>query len=441
MAALAALQQATLKNGLSLLGVEYPRVPWISLAFMCKRGSETDPPDKPGVADWTAELLTQGTRRRRQLELAQDIEALGAALAARGGWDATYVHLDGLAEDMETLMATLAEVALTPAFPADDFALLKERRRAELTQAMDDPREVANRTFTRLFFQGAPYGHAVRGELARVDAVGLEDLTAWYAREFVPEESVLVCVGMVPFPRLVEAAARHFGSWGGGGPASPAWREAPARLAAPGIYLLDRPELTQSEIRLGHLGLPRSHPDYFPVRLLNYILGEGGFSSRLMGRIRSELGLTYGIRSTFAWRRAPGPFVISTFTPAGNTALAIKEIQRVVQEVQEAGVTAQELAEAQSYYIGHFPLGLETPRALIRQVLNIGLHDLGLDYLARYRERVAAVTLEEVRRAAQAHLHPQRLVTLVVGPAAQVKEPLAEIGPVTEFPTAESGFF
>ncbi len=432
MAVLAAIHEAILDNGLTVLGVEYTRVPWVSLAFMCKRGAETDPPDKPGVADWTAELLTQGTSRRSQLDLARDIEALGAALAARGGWDATYVHLDGLAEDMETLVATLAEVVTTPAFPEGEFALLRERRRAELVQTADEPREVANRAFARLFFQGAPYGHAVRGELARLEALGLDDLKAWYAREFVPQEGVLVCVGMAPFPRLVAAAAEHFGAWRGGGPASPAWREAPQRLAAPGIYLLDRPELTQSEIRMGHLGLPRRHPDYFPVRLLNYILGEGGFSSRLMTRIRSELGLTYGIRSTFAWRRAPGPFVISTFTPAENTALAVREIRRVVQEVRQAGVTAQELAEAQSYYIGHFPLGLETPRAVARQVLNIGLHALGLDYLARYRERLAAVTLEEVCRAAQKHLHPEDLVTLVVGPAVRVKEPLAEIGPVTE---------
>lgn len=432
MAALAVIHQATLNNGLTILGVEYPRVPWVSLAFMCKRGAETDPPDKPGVADWTAELLTQGTSRRSQLELARDIEALGAALTARGGWDATYVHLDGLAEDMETLVATLAEVVMTPAFPEAEFALLRERRRAELTQIADEPREVANRAFARLFFQGAPYGHAVRGELHLLDNVTLEDLRHWYQRQWVPQESVLVGVGMAPFPRLVAAAERHFSAGQGGGPASTAWREAPERLAAPAIYLLDRPELTQSEIRMGHLGLPRRHPDYFPVRLLNYILGEGGFSSRLMTRIRSELGLTYGIRSTFAWRRAPGPFVISTFTPAENTALAVREIRRVVQEVREDGVTAQELAEAQSYYIGHFPLGLETPRAIVRQVLNIGLHDLGLDYLARYRERLAQVSLEEVQRAAQKHLHPEDLVTLVVGPTARLKEPLAEIGPVTE---------
>jgi zinc protease len=430
MTDVADIRRATLANGLTVLGVEYSRVPWVSLAYMNKRGGETDPPDKPGVADWTAELLTLGTTRRSQLDLANDIDALGASLAARADWDATYVHLDGLAEDFPTLLATLAEVIQTPALPEEEFSLLKERRRAELTQLADDPREVANRAFVRLFFQGAPYGHALRGELETLEGLSREDLRACYRREFNPAIGTLTCVGMVPFDRLVSEAEKLWGGWTGNGPTSPLHRDAPARTATPGIYLLDRPELTQSEIRLGHLGLSRSQPDFFPVRLMNYALGEGGFSSRLMTRIRSDLGLTYGIRSHFFLRRAPGPFMISTFTPAANTALAVREITAAVREVQEQGITAQELEEAQSYYVGHFPLGLETPRALARQVLTIDLHGLGLDYLVRYRERLAGVTLAEVNRAAQAHLHPDDLVVLAVGPASQIKEPLAEIAPV-----------
>lgn len=424
------IRQATLANGLTVLGVEYARVPWASLAYMNKRGAETDPSDKPGVADWTAEFFTLGTASRSQLELANDIDALGAGLTARGDWDATYVHLEGLAEDFTPLMATLAEVVQTPSFPAEEFPLLKERRRAELTQMADEPREVANRAFARHFFQGSPYGHAVRGELNKIAAISLADLQACYRREFGPANGTLVCVGMVSFDRLVAEAEGRWGSWPGGGPASPIHQDAPARIAAPGIYLLDRPELTQSEIRLGHLGLTRRHPDFFSLRLMNYVLGEGGFSSRLMGRIRSDLGLTYGIRSHFFLRRAPGPFLISTFTPAPNTALAVKEIIGVVREVRENGVTPQEMEEAQSYYVGHFPLGLETPRALARQVLTMDLHGLGLDYLEHYRERLDAVTLAEVNRAAQEHLHPEDLVILVVGPAAVAKEPLAEIAPV-----------
>ena len=181
---------------------------------------------------------------------------------------------------------------------------------------VDDPREVATRRFRRLFFGEAPYGQAVRGELESLETLTLADLTSHYSREFAPGVTSLVVVGMVPRGRVEEEVRLHWEGWQGGGPVSPAYTTPPPRVAAPGFYLLDRPELTQSEIRLGHLGLPRHHPDFFPVRLANYILGGGGFSSRLMTRIRSELGYTYGIRSRFHFRRAPGPFTVTTFTPA-----------------------------------------------------------------------------------------------------------------------------
>ncbi len=424
------IQQATLPNGMNLLGVEYDRVPWVSLTLIVKRGAETDPPDKAGVADWTADFLTLGTARRDQLELARDIETRGANLQARGDWDCTTFTLEGLAEDFPELLTTLAEIVQTPAFPEPEFPMLKERRRAELAHIQDDPREVANRGFRRLFFHGAPYGHAVRGDLESLEAVSLSDLKEFYHREFTPGAATLSVVGMVPFSRLEAEARRVWGEWGGGGPASPAYSQAPESLATPGIYLLDRPELTQSEIRVGHLGLPRSHSDYFPLLLTNYILGEGGFSSRLMSRIRSDLGLTYGIRSGFSFQRAPGPFLTSTFTPAAHTARVVQEIKAVIREVRDQGVQAQELAEAQSYYTGHFPLGLETPRAIGHRVLVIDLYDLGLDYLQRYCDQVRNVTLAAAAQAAQAHLHPESLVTLVVGPSAQCAAALQELGPV-----------
>jgi zinc protease len=424
------IHQATLSSGITLLAVEYDRVPWLSLTFMAKRGAEVDPPGKGGVADWTLEFLTLGTQKRPQLQLATDIEARGAALSARGGWDASLVSLEGLAEDLPELMATMAEVVQTPAFPEDEFPMLKERRRAELAHLLDDPRELANRRFTRLFFGDAPYGHPTSGDLESLEAIHLQDLQDFYRREFTPQESTLVVVGMAPFARMKEEVEKSWSSWSGGGPASPPYTQAPERLCSPGTYLLDRPDLTQSEIRIGHLGLRRSHPDYYPLRLVNYILGEGGFSSRLMTRIRSDLGCTYGIRSSFNYRRAPGPFVISTFTPAAQTALVVKEIKAVMQEVREGGITAQELAEAQSYYVGHFPLGLETPRGIGGQVVSMDLYNLGLDYLHHYRERLQEVTLASAQEAARKHLQPENLVALVVGPAAQCAGDLESLGPL-----------
>ncbi len=424
------IHQATLSNGLNFLGVEFGRAPWLSLTFMAKRGSETDPPGKPGVADWTAELLTLATASRSQLQLAQDIESRGASLSGTAGYDATLLSIEGLAEDFSEHLATLAEIIQTPAFPEDEFHLIRERRRAELTHQLEDPRELASLRFLRLFFGEAPYGHAVQGDLQSLDALDLTDLQNFFQREIIPATSTLVVVGMLDFATMVKEAERLFGSWQGGGPASPAYTAAPDKICAPGIYLLDRPDLTQSEIRVGHLGLPRSHPDYFPLRLANYILGEGGFSSRLMARIRSDLGFTYGIRSSFSFRRAPGPFIVSTFTPAANTAAVVKEIKAVIQEVQVNGVTSQELAEAQSYFVGHFPLGLETSRGIGRQVLSIDLYDLGRNYLRGYCDKIRSVSLQTAAQAARDHLRPDALVTLVLGPAAQCAEALKELGPV-----------
>ncbi|MFW6123225.1 MAG: M16 family metallopeptidase, partial [Thermodesulfobacteriota bacterium] len=354
-----------------------------------------------------------------------------ANLRVRAEYDATYISLDGLAEDFSALMEILAEVVQNPGFPDAEFPMLLERRRAELAHLLDDPQELASRHFRRLFFGASPYGHAVRGEPESLEALGLQDLTDHYKREFAPNVTTLVVVGMVPKARVQEEAHRFWDSWQGGGPVSPAYSSAPADLAPPGLYLVDRPELTQSEIRMGHLGLPRHHPDYFPLRLANYILGEGGFSSRLMTRIRSDLGFTYGIRSRFFFRRAPGPFIVSTFTPAENTAQVVQEIGAVMQNVRTPGVTAQELSEAQSYYVGHFPLGLETSRSIATQVLNIDLYDLGLDYLSRYCENIQGVTLEAAQQAARTHLQPEALVTLVVGPAARCRAALEELGALT----------
>ncbi|MGD0216164.1 MAG: pitrilysin family protein [Desulfobaccales bacterium] len=424
------IHQATLANGMNLLGVEYARAPWLSLTFMAKRGSETDPPGKPGVADWAAELLTLGSSSRSQLQLAQDIEARGASLSGQSGFDATLVSLEGLAEDFEEHLATLAEVVQTPAFPDEEFLLIRERRRAELVQQLQDPRELATLRYLRLFFGDSPYGHQSAGDLRTLEALSLADLQGFYQRQITPGTATLLAVGMVAFPDLVREAERLWGNFRGGGPASQAFTAAPDKLCSPGIYLLDRPDLTQSEIRVGHLGPPRSHPDYFPLKLVNYILGGGGFSSRLMTRIRSDLGFTYGIQSSFSFRRAPGPFIISTFTPAANTAAVVKEIGQVVRDVRQQGLTAQELEEAQSYFVGHFPLGLENPNGISHLLLSIDLFELGLDYLKGYCEQIRGVSLKTAARAADEHLHPESLVVLVMGPAARCAEALQELGPV-----------
>jgi zinc protease len=426
-----------LPNQMKIIGMEYARTPWVSLTFMAKRGSEADPLGKGGTADCLAECLTLGTENKDQLELALNIEGRGAMLNARGTWDHVLITLEGLAEDFSELMAILAEIILQPGFPEQEFAFLQERRQAELIHYLDDPREVANRTFLPLFFGQSPYGHSVDGSLESLAALSLSDLQSFYHDQFHPRESTLVIVGMVPETTAVATAERLWGNWSSSAQPAPPYENAPETLCAPGIYLLDQPNLTQSEIRCGHLGLPRSNPDFFPLRLMNYVLGGGGFSSRLMMRIRAEKGFTYGIRSQFHLRRAPGPFVISTFTPAEHTAAVVQEIKEVMSGVKTNGVTSTELADAQSYFVGSFPLSLETPGGLAQQLLSIDLFNLGSDYLKLYRPRLLAVDQAAIQNAAQKYLQPEALVTLVVGPAEKCRKDLEQIGPVNIITNSE----
>jgi zinc protease len=242
---------------------------------------------------------------------------------------------------------------------------------------------------------------------------------------------------MVPENQALTSTRQHWGAWSSDQQPAPPFQAAPTTLSQPGIYLLDRPNLTQTEIRCGHLGPPRHTPDFFPLRLANYIFGGGGFSSRLMMRLRAEKGLTYGVRSQFHLRRAPGPFIISTFTPAEHTAAVIQEIRDVMTEVKNNGASAAELADAQSYYVGSFPLSLETPGGLARQLLSIDLYDLGLDYLNLYRERLLAVDQTALQATAKKYLHPEGLVTLVVGPAATCLDALGKLGQVQVLPEVQ----
>lgn len=427
---LPSLYTHVLPNRMKIVGMEYTRTPWVTITFMAKRGSEADPPGKGGVADCLAECLTLGTERKDQLELALTIEGRGAMLKAHGTWDHTLITLEGLAEDFADLMALLAEVVLEPGFPEQEFRFLQERRKAELIHALDDPREVANRTYLPLFFGASPYGHSVDGSPETLAALTLDDLKAFYHQQFHPAASSLVIVGMVPEGDVLTLAERTWGRWSPPGQLAAPFQAAPETICPAGIYLLDRPTLTQSEIRCGHLGLPRHNPDFFPLRLMNYIFGGGGFSSRLMMRIRAEKGLTYGVRSHFHLRRAPGPFIVSTFTPAEHTAAVVQEIKDVMTEVKTDGVTAAELADAQSYFVGSFPLSLETPSGLAQQLLSIDLYDLGRDYLQHYRSRIIAVDQAAAQAAALKYLQPEALVTLVVGPADKFLKELEKLGQV-----------
>jgi zinc protease len=198
--------------------------------------------------------------------------------------------------------------------------------------------------------------------------------------------------------------------------------------------IIDRPELTQSQIRLGHIGIPLAHPGYIPFEVTNYILGGGGFSSRLMQKIRSEMGFTYGIHSYLEPRKYPGPFTISTFTPTDATFSCVQEIRSVLQSFLEQGATAQEREEAVNFFTGSYPRRFETLSQIAQRIIQAELHGLGMEYLSSYPERVAGVSLEEISRTAREVIHPQDLLTVVVGRAESFHRSFESLGPVEVSP-------
>ena len=422
------VSSALLGNGLKVYAVPLPELPLVSIHSILPRGAEADPVGRSGLADLSAEMLTLGTERRSSSRLAAEIDGMGAVLSAYAGWNVTSLHLSGLSEDLERLLELLLEIHTRPAFSADEFEQLRQRRIGQLTQQKDESPILADERFQEMLFQGTPYDHPTYGTLESLPKLAVEDAREFYRRGFGTPGSFLVLVGDLSADRCFRWAEGNFSPLAR---TQPEVREfSPSR--PPGIQtrIIDRPELTQSQVRLGHIGFPFAHPDTIPFEVLNYILGGGGFSSRLMQKIRSELGFTYGIHSALEPRKYPGPFTISTFTPTDVTFPCVQEVRSVLQSFLGQGASGQERDEAVNFFTGSYPRRFETLSQVAQRVIQAELHGVGLDYLSAYPQRIAGVSLEEISRCAREHIHPQEMLTVIVGRAESFHRSFESLGPV-----------
>ena len=422
------VSSALLRNGLKLHAVPLPELPLVSIHLVVPCGAEADPVELAGLADLSAEMLTLGTLKRSSSQLAAEIDGIGAILSAYGGWNVTSLHLSGLSEDLERLLELLLEIHTEPAFAPEEFEQLKQRRIGQLIQQKDESAIIADEWFQQRLFRGTPYDHPTYGTLESLPKITVEDAKEFYRKRLGVPGSFLVLVGDLSGDRCFRWAEENFPSLA---PTKPEVREfSPSRSSGMQTRIIDRPELTQSQIRLGHIGIPFAHPGYIPFEVMNYILGGGGFSSRLMQKIRSELGFTYGIHSSLEPRKYPGPFTISTFTPTDVTFSCVQEIRSVLQSFLEQGATAQEREEAVNFFTGSYPRRFETLSQIAQRIVQVELHGLGMEYLSSYPERVAGVSLEEISRSAREHIHPQDLLTVVVGRAENFQRSFESLGPV-----------
>lgn len=421
------LQRHRLSNGLEVVLLEHHELPVVDVQLVVRTGAAADAPVVAGRASLTADVLDEGTSTRNALELSDALDFLGATLETAASWDASYASLHVLAPRLAAGLELLADVALNAAFPAGELERIRKERLTQILQQRDEPRVLANQAFAAVVYGAEhPFGSPLLGTQASVTRLDRDALVRFYRTYYRPNNAFLVVVGDVTPATLIPQLERSLGSWQ---PASvPAVTLPPPPPANPtAIYLVDRPGAAQSEVRVGHVGVPRDTPDYFPLLVMNTVLG-GSFTSRLNQKLREEKGYTYGAGSVFDFRRGPGPFraLAAVFTGVTDSALVLflQEIGRI----REQPVPEAELERATSFLVLGLPQRLETAGDLAHELSELALYDLGEDFFDRFVARVRAVTAEDVQRVARACLRPDRLAIVIAGDRAQIEGRLRALG-------------
>jgi zinc protease len=421
------VERALLDNGLSVLTAPHGRLPVVTAALVLEAGAAAEPAEKAGLAQLVAGALDAGTRARSADEVAWALERLGVEFNAEAHWDAAILSIVTPRDRLEPALELFAEIAREPAFRAEDVERLRDEQLADILQRQKEPGALAaDRAPWFIFAPGVPYRRPLGGTYGSVEAIRVEDVRAFYRDWYAPRGASLLVVGDIDAATARTLAESRFGDWTGQPGSRPSFEVQPG-VARATVFVVDRPGSVQSEIRIGDVGLERSHPDYVPLQVMNSLLG-GAFTSRLNMSLRERHGFTYGVHSGFAFRRRPGPFLIQTAVATEVTARATEEILREVRRLRDEPVSEAEVAASRDYLAGTLPLELQTTEQLAGRLADLVVHDLPDDYFDRYRLQILAVTPADVQRVAREHLRPERFAIVVVGDAGAVVPSLESLG-------------
>ncbi|HEV7994344.1 MAG TPA: pitrilysin family protein [Gemmatimonadaceae bacterium] len=430
-------ERRSLPNGLQLVVAPVSKLPLVSIMAVVDAGAARERTSEAGVAALTAQLLLEGAAGLDGAALVDRFERIGTSVDAHADWDSATVSLTVLSDRLPEALALVRDLLRAPEFPEREVARLRDERLAEILQQRAEPGALADEQFARaVYAPTARYATPAGGTATTVRALTRDVVRTFYGEHFQPATTTIVFAGDISVTDAVSLAERLFGDWRGSGRATPAQAidASPAESIVRVVAKVDAP---QSEIRVGHVGLPRRHPDYFDAMVMNAVLG-GLFSSRINLNLREEHGYTYGAFSAFEWRRASGPFMIHTAVKSDVTGAAVHEILKEIDGIRAAEIGVEELTLATSYLDGVFPIRYETTSAIAAALANLVIHDLPESYYDEYRARVRGVTTAGVLRAARQHLHPDQLRIVVVGDPAVISEPLREAaGAVVELVTPE----
>jgi zinc protease len=416
-------RKAVLQNGLTVVTSEQKALPMVTLSLLIEAGSRFEPEGREGLANIAARLLTYGTKSSTALQISETLDFLGATLSTACGEEAASVSMTLLKKDLDAGLQLLAEILSASTFPVEEIERQKQSTIASIRAREEDPGQVAQLKFIETLFPKSPYGRPVEGTAESVKRVDRPGLLEFYQIYYRPNHAILTVVGDVSHQEAIDRLGKTFRPWEKGGAAV-----APAPPPAPGAATVVKinKDLTQANIILGHEGVPRAHPDYYAIQVMNYILGGGGFSSRLMESIRNQRGLAYSVYSAFEPEKYAGSFQVSMQTKNESAGEAIRVAVEEMRKIREQGATEEELKAAKDYLIGSFPLRLDTNRKVAAFLSQVEFFGLGLDYPERYPDIVRAVTRQDVLRVAKRYLQPERLIFVVVADQAKagLKAPL-----------------
>ncbi len=417
--------KSVLSNGLRVWTARHASIPVVTLMLIVTRGAAADPVGAEGLAALTVDMLDEGSDGLSAIEVHQALARIGAQLDSEIGPDGAALAVTALSRFTGRALSLVGDMVARPALAPDDFERVRELRLNRLRQLRDLPGAVADRTFARLLYGNHPYGHTPLGAEASLRAITLEDVRAFHADHVRPTAATLVAVGDCDHDEVCRLAESAFAGWNGA--AEPPEIRTPDLPTPPRVSVVPRPGAPQSELRIGHIAAARSTPDYHALVAANMVLG-GQFVSRLNLNLRAEKGLTYGARTSFDFRRLPGPFALHVSVQTTATAEAVSESLRECAEIRGVRpVTPDELDLGVAALTRGFPRNFETAEQIARAMSQLVLYDLPARYFDEFVPAVERLTADDVTAAARRHLDPARMTTLIVGDLDAIQDGVARL--------------
>jgi len=427
-----------LSNGLRVFLVKSNHVPIVRLYAIVQAGAEADPPGLAGTATMVAGLLPEGTRSHSAYQIAEMIDHAGGSVDTGAGWDESYANVSVLSDHKSLAFKVLADLLIHPAFADGEVQRIRKQTLSALDVVDQDPGYVANVVLRRYLFAGTSYAHSEDGTRRSIESITRRDLRNFHARYYVPSRTILAVVGDISEARCLSMATHFLGRWKNGDGAPPQASIEPRPLHSRQVIVVNRPDSVQTEIRVANLGIPRSNPDYFALKIANQVLG-GPAANRLFDVLRTEHGLAYGASSDLDCYSMLGAWVAKTSTRTSDTIKATRMVLNQIARLRQQPARQWEIQNARDYLVGHEALEFESASQVASQALEMMIYHLPVDYWNQFPNKIRSLTAAQVLAVTRKYLDPDDDVIVLVGDVNAFRSGLKKLGTVHVIPIAELG--